>query len=339
MAIGVRYRELYVFFHHLKVQMNCHIPFVRAVEVYLPYCTSRGFRKFLRDVCQRLYAGYEIHSAFQSLSDDNTLMSLLRNIDATEDVRSGIQNILHYLEMRLFWKRNFLLPLIYPIFLLVLMIIIMIGMAYILLPQIGMMYGSELGGFSRMVLIYMPSDFWLLMRYIIYISVFLWMFLRLKCIRALFSHCFFRGVFIRGLMHQISLWQFASVMSVCLSANIMFEDALQLAHGVVTFSYFRERLKEVRMRILSGEHVHDAFAAMQDHALAGCMLGGQEHGNMKEIFDHLRDGSYESIQVSLPVFSRAIGASIIILASALLIATIVWMIMPLYEGMSAIKIY
>lgn len=337
--MAMRYRELYVFFHHLKVQMNCHIPFVYAVEVYLPYCTSRGFKKFLSNVCRYLYAGYEIHVAFQALAKDKTLMALLQNIDATEDVRSGIQNILRYLEMKLFWKRNFLLPLMYPMLLFALVIILVIGMAYILLPQLSMMYGGSIGGFSRVVLMYLPSDLWMLCRYIMLLSVALWLLLRLKYVRTMMTRGFTRIVFVRGLLHQISLWQFASVMGVCLRANLMFEEALQLAQGVVTFEYFRERLSDVRTRILSGEHVHDAFAAMQDQSLAGCMLGGQEHGNMLEIFEHLRDGAYEAIQISLPVFSRAVGASIIIFASLLLITMIVWMIMPLYEGMSTLKMY
>jgi type IV pilus assembly protein PilC len=263
-SIRISAKEKMQLMGNLSTMLRAGIPILEAVDSLLE--ESKGNQqKVLETMKADLQAGTLIHQSFAKYSNsfDKVTVNLIKAAEeagtlevALKDVQKGIRKEMEFAD-------KVKSALMYPIFVLVIFVGMIITMLVVVMPRISQVFTRLNMDLPLVTRIMIRASDTLMDNTLLVIGITLFIIISLsvfyKYKRRFVTNLLFSLPVISGMVRQIDLTKFARSMSLLLESGLPIVSALELAEDVVVKNDLHNLLVEARQKVGAGKRFSECL--------------------------------------------------------------------------------
>lgn len=336
----LRPRYLSDFARQIGTMMSSGIPLVQAVNILKQKETSHVMQRYYDDIYQQLLGGVALSDALeeQGAAFPTLMISMFRAGEAAGQLASSALKMADYYEKDNRLRRKIQAALMYPVFLMLLTVISLIGIFTVVLPNLFEMFETlENLPASTRVLIWISTSlrdhfagFTVTITAAVSLSVIL---LRMPSITVAVDKAKTRLPFIGKLMKTIYTSRFARTLSTLYVSGVPLMQCVKISSKVIGNTYIERQFGRVVEDVCNGVPISVAVSPVDgfDKKLAANIYIGEEAGKLDTMLESMSDSfDYEADQASQKL--TALIEPVMIVVMAVVIGYIMLSVMvPIYQ--------
>lgn len=337
----VKAEDLLLLFMHIDFQLKCCISINKAIESFVDFHFNKNLNATLNQILLSLKKGIGLSEAFESCSEifGDVISGLLKAADKTGKLGIAVSNILNFLKLQEKWKKDIKRALLYPSFLLVISLLILLFCLSVLGPQISDFYRNLPAGQS-MELYPLTKLALAIPNY--YKEIFLFFILGLIFVLASLANYKMRIYLLNkaiaipkfgDLIAKIIMWKACKVIQIGVGAKLEFLNALDLAISSMNLKKIKTEFEKARLQILDGYSVSIAFANIKymPRDILTAIYVGEDSNNLEGAFDHITSSIYNDILYKINILGKSLSISFTIFTGLIYIFILCSLIYPVYD--------
>ena len=302
-TLKISKNKMLVFFHQMALMMRSGISLSIAMEVMLDSEKDKKMRSILRDISINLYNGLTLSRAMAMFKTFPTLyINIIQAGEANGKLDDAFDQCSDLLKKELKLTGKIKGAMMYPAFLLVLTLALIIVMSIVVLPAFKGMFenfGSKLPAMTQFVMD--VSDFlvnygWLL-AIVIVICVIIFMVVRNKSYSfAMWCSTVMLKIPIFGeVVRLTNVARFANMMGTLADSGVNILDSLTLSRDVIANLFMKDCLNQVIEDVKIGTPINvsmNRYKAVFDGLFTSMVRVGEESGQLSDSLKKIA-GMYE----------------------------------------------
>ena len=320
----VRRKDLTIFTRQFATMLEAKIPIQDALTALYYQTTAPALHEAIYEVSSDIDAGLSLSQALEKHSGIffEFYIHLIQSAEITGRVEEAMGYLADYLERELILLAKVKNALIYPIFVVVLSIIvggILIGLVF---PQIAPLFEEaefELPLITRVFLTlgHFINDWWLAI--VIFFAVLIAIvidYLRTEEGKAVLDVALLRAPFVGDFFRKLYVARFAEIASVLIKGGIPIAQAIEIGGHTVGSAIYREMLHDVAEGVRRGELLSQAFGRHGKYfppIVNQMVTVGEQTGKLDQMF--VRVGVFYSREVE-----NVVGNLVELIQPALMVA-------------------
>lgn len=263
-------RELVVFTRVLSVFIEVQIPLVEAVSVLRDQNKkNKYFAEILDQIVLDMRDGNLLSDALEKHPKvfDNLFVSIIRSGEASGGLQESLLYMADYLEEQYDLNSKIKGALAYPVFVLLIFIVLGLGVAYFILPQLvevleGVDPGQELPWMTRLVILlsnFLQDYLWLVLLGILGVVLGAVYFIKTEAGTKLSDKWKLRIPIFGQLFTKLYIARFATNLKNLLRAGVPLISSLEISSKVVGNSVFESIIQESIVNVKAGGQLSDTL--------------------------------------------------------------------------------
>ncbi|MBQ3928834.1 MAG: type II secretion system F family protein [Clostridia bacterium] len=333
----IKKKRLLQLFNQIGMMMKAGINLSLSMQIMIDSEKELTMKKILREINEGLYNGLTLSQAMRNFEAFPSIyISIVEAGEANGRLDMAFEQSAVICKKDIALSGKIKSAMMYPVFLIVLVIALIVILTVFVLPQFKETYGSmgaELPGLTLGVMAF--SDFlinywWLVL---ILTAGIIFAFITLKRTSAEFSMMLAKLIMkiplVGPIIRQSSLARFCRLMSTLTDSGIPIHKAMALSRDAVPNLFVRARIADVLSDVQIGITIHEAMAKhpVFDPILVSMVRVGEESGmlgdsfyKMAEMFESQTDESTERLTEAMtPVMTVVIGVVVGIVVVAMIL--------------------
>ena len=292
-AIKIKKNKMLVFFHQMALMMRSGISLSVAMEVMLDSEKDKNMRSILRDISINLYNGLTLSRAMSLFKTFPILyINIIQAGEANGKLDDAFEQCSDLLKKEIKLSGKIRSAMMYPAFLLVLTVALIIVMSVVVLPAFGGIFesfGAELPAMTKIVM--GISDFiiywgWLLAIIIIALVITFTMLHRNNYAFAMWCATAVLKIPIIGeVIRLTNVARFANMMATLSDSGVNILDSLNLARDVIDNIYMKDCLNQVIEDVKIGTPINismNRYKDVFDSLFTSMVRVGEESGQLAD---------------------------------------------------------
>ncbi len=340
---GVKESELIVLFRTLSTLLKAGIPIVEAIDSFAESEESKELKVLLKRVLEELKEGNSLHVAFKKAGvKDETVLALIRAGEKSSLLPESLETASRIIERKEEIKGKIFQALIYPLFLLMTALGVVIFMLTAVVPKIVKIYKSvklKLPLSTKAVIL--TSKF--LLNH--YLSIFiLLVFLILTGItfnrrkRETFDRLKLKIPVIGRLITYAELQKFFETLGRLLKSGVSLIEAMETSSLTIRNFYLRTKINQILKKIEKGREIYREFDKIDEvpKVIIQLIKAGEKSGGLGEMC--IKSSSYLKSELGFKINSlTSLIEPAIMLLIGLIIGFIVYALLLPIISISTIK--
>lgn len=334
--------QLIDFTKQLATLLNSGIKLTEALSVLIMQTSDPRFKNILTDIRDRVVTGESLTDALKDYSDyfDVIYVSMVRVGEVTGSLGANFAAIAGFMEKRQKVESKIITAMVYPAFLIVFALGVVIFLTTAVIPVIGKQIqnsGQELPGITKVVMgvSHVLTSWWVLLL-IGGIALIIWGYRRFVATE--------KGAFLRDklmlslplfgpLIKQRVVSRFASTLSTLLASGLPMAEALRVVSEVTGNTLMRDAIKQSRDRILAGADIATPLrdSGVIDPAIAHMVSVGEKSGELETMLKNISENLESNTDVVVERLSAAVEPLIIIFVAAIVGVIALAMLLPILK--------
>ncbi len=264
----VKRRELITFFFNLELLTHAGVPLIESLGDLRDSMDVPAFRGIMADMIENIQGGMHLSQAMSLYPGtfDGVMVSLVRAGEESARLPAIFKHITESLKWQDEMRSQTRQILLYPAFVLIVVISITFFLMLYLVPQLATFFrslGQELPPQTRALLA--VSDFFRNYRYyLMAIPVLLYLFIRLASgfslkARYAFDNLKIRIWFVGPILLKIILARFANTFAIMYESGVSILECISISIGITGNLVLAERLKQALEEIEAGKTLLQSF--------------------------------------------------------------------------------
>lgn len=307
-----------------------------AIEFLMLYVNDEK-KKDLEFIILKLKQGSPFFTAFHTFQFSNDGLSIIYFAEKYGDLAKGLLNAGKILEMKEAYKKNITKVFRYPLFLLILLVVLITAMQKVLIPQFVQLYQSMNLPQSKIIsfILYIKTFFpiiGLILLIIFFVLLLTYFFIYRK--RTVIDRYSFlsRVPFVGYVVKKYNTYFFSFHLGNLLDNGMSINEALTVFEQQKTFVFFLEEAKRLRACLLEGDQLAVILKNTNyyDKELATVILHGQANGILSsELIDysHL---ILEEFEETFTFWLRILQPAIMIFIGLFIVLLYLAVMLPIY---------
>ncbi len=258
--------------------------------------SQRMTEKRMKGICVELWRqlreGRTFAKAVESMPRlfPPAMYPLFEAAEASGDTEAILKNVIEYMEERRELKKKILASLSYPAVLITLVLLIMIGFLFFLLPRIQTMIdsmGGEMNIFTRILIGFSEGmisvgPIALIVGVVMFFLLIRWR--KTTSGRLISDRWFLKIPLIGPILRTSNLYQLSNLMATLMESGINTTENLKLSEKTIQNYWLRESFEEARTMIIEGASFSSAFRQHElfpDQAI-DVLTVGENTGNLEK---------------------------------------------------------
>ena len=342
----IKPKKLLMFFNQMGMMMKAGINLSMSMDIMIQTEKDSGMKKILQEINENLYSGFTLSQAMRNFAGfPGVYLSIIEAGEANGRIDSAFEQSALICKKSMALASKIKSAMMYPIFLIVLVIGVIIIFTVFVIPNFAGVYdgfGAELPAITQMLLDFSNFliNYWFITVVVIGAIVFGFIMLKKNAQFAMLVAEYLLKIPLVGpIIRQSALARFCRLMSTLTDAGIPIHRAMALARDAVPNIYVREKVQAVLDDVQIGVTINEAMAkhAVFDSILVSMIRVGEESGmlgdslmKMADLFETQTDESTQKLTDSMtPIMTVVIGGVVGVL--------VVGMYMPMFSMYSIIK--
>ncbi len=327
--------KMLVFFHQMALMMRSGISLSVAMEVMIDSEKDKKMRQILRDISVNLYNGLTLSRAMGAFKTFPVLyINIIQAGEANGNLDDAFEQCSRLLKKEMKLAGKIKGAMMYPAFLLVLTIALIIVMSVVVLPSfsgIFTAFGSDLPWMTKIVMA--MSDFMINWGWLVaIIAVVLggvFVFVK-KHNYAFAMGCATLAIkipIIGDVMRLTNVARFANMMSTLSESGVNILESLTLARDVMTNLYMKDCLSQVIEDVKIGTPINvsmNRYKTVFDSLFTSMVRVGEESGqladSLRKIADMYEEKSNDATQTMTDAMTPAMTIIIAVIVGFVVIA-------------------
>ncbi len=321
----IKPKRLLMLFNQIGMMMKAGINLSMAMQIMIDSEKDVSMKKILKEINDGLYNGLTLSQAMRNFQGFPTIyISIIEAGESNGRLDSAFEQCALICKKSMALSGKIKSAMMYPAFMLVLVIALVLILTIFVLPTFKDTYGSMGATLPGLTLALMAfSDFliayWWLAILIVAAIVFAFTFLKRtnEDFSMLMSKLSLKIPLVGPIMRQNSLARFCRLMSTLTDAGIPIHRAMALARDTVPNQFVRERINDVLNDVQIGVTINEAMAKhpVFDPILVSMVRVGEESGmlgdslyKMAIMFEEQTDESTQRLTDAMtPIMTVVIG--------------------------------
>lgn len=327
--------KMLVFFHQMALMMRSGISLSVAMEVMIDSEKDKKMRSILRDISINLYNGLTLSRAMGAFKTFPVLyINIIQAGEANGRLDDAFEQCSQLLKKEMKLSSKIRGAMMYPAFLLILTIALIIVMSVVVLPAfsgIFTSFGSDLPVMTKIVM--GMSDFiiywgWLLAIIIVVLAVTFSVLKKQNYSFAMWCATFAIKVPIIGeVIRLTNVARFANMMATLSDSGVNILDSLTLARDVISNLYMKDCLNQVIEDVKIGTPINvsmNRYKDVFDSLFTSMVRVGEESGqladSLRKIADMYEEKANDATQTMTDAMTPAMTIIIAVIVGFVVIA-------------------
>lgn len=326
--------------HQLGIMMKSGISLSMSMEVLLDTEADKQMKKILTIVSSELYNGVPFSQSLASFKTfPEIVISLVAAGEANGRLDMAFENAADILHREIALSSKIKSAMMYPIFLLILTVAMIIVMSMFVLPSFADVFtafGSDLPALSKAVMGFsdwMVSYWWIALIIVVAIVVGFKMLLKYNESFAMWLAEFLLKMPIVGpVMSNTYVARFCNIMSTLTDAGVSILKALELSRDVVSNIFMKDCLNQVIEDVKIGTPINVSMShyAVFDSILVSMVRVGEESGMFSDAMHKMADLYQEQADESTKRLTDAMTPIMTIIVAGIVGVVAVSIVMPMF---------
>lgn len=326
--------------HQMAIMMKSGISLSMAMEVLLDTEADKQMKKILTIVSSELYNGVPLSQSLASFKTfPEVVISLVAAGEANGRLDMAFENAADILHREIALSSKIKSAMMYPAFLIVLTVAMIIVMSMFVLPSFAGVFtafGSDLPLISKMVMAF--SDFmigywWLVLIIVVAIVVGFKMLLKHNESFAMWLAEFLLKVPIIGpVMRNTYIARFSNIMATLTDAGVSILKALELSRDVVTNIFMKDCLNQIIEDVKVGTPINVSMSHYEvfDSIFVSMVRVGEESGMFSDSMHKMTELYQEQADESTKRLTDAMTPAMTIIVAGIVGVVAVSIVMPMF---------
>ena len=315
-SIKLSKKKMLIFFHQMSLMMRSGISLSVAMEVLIDAEKDKKMRAILRDISVNLYNGLTLSRAMGAFKTFPILyINIIQAGEANGKIDDSFEQCTQLLKKEMKLSGKIKSAMMYPLFLLVLTIALIIVMSVVVLPSFKDLFASFGADLPKMTQIVMGmSDFlikwgWLLIIGVVVISIILVVLHKKSYGFAMFcANMAIKIPIIGEVIRLTNVARFANMMATLTESGVNILDSLTLARDVIGNMYMRDCLSQVIEDVKIGTPINismNRYKDVFDSLFTSMVRVGEESGQLADSLIKIADMYEEKADDATQVMTDA----------------------------------
>ncbi len=309
-------KKMLVFFHQMALMMRSGISLSVAMEVLIDAEKDKTMRAILRDISVNLYNGLTLSRAMGAFKTFPILyINIIQAGEANGKIDESFEQCTQLLKKEMKLSGKIKSAMMYPLFLLVLTIALIIVMSVVVLPSfkdLFVSFGSDLPKMTQIVM--GMSDFliqwgWLLIIIVVVLSITLVTLHKKNYAFAMWcANLTIKIPIIGEVIRLTNIARFANMMATLTESGVNILDSLTLARDVIGNMYMRDCLTQVIEDVKIGTPINismNRYKDVFDSLFSSMVRVGEESGQLADSLIKIADMYEEKADDATQVMTDA----------------------------------
>lgn len=336
----IKKKRVLTFMHQMAMMMRAGISLSIAMDVMLDTEKDKSMKKILIEITQDLYGGVPLSA---SMAKFKAFPPLIVNIVQAGEANGRLDNAFEQCarildkEMKLHGK--IVGAMIYPIFLVILTIGLIIVMSVVVLPQFKTLFnnfGSELPAITRFMM--GTSDFLINYWYVlilvvgIIIAIFSYLGKKVYSYYMWWAQAKLKIPLIGNVLRLSAISRFCRMMSTLSDAGVSILRALELSRDVTPNVYMRDCINQIIEDVKIGTPINVAMSRYPvfDSLLVSMLRVGEESGMLSDSLNKMADMYEEQSDEAIKRMTDAMTPIMTILIAVVVGTVVVSIVTPMF---------
>ena len=322
-------KDILLFTFQLSLLLNQNFLLQDSLSIMLKSSLSRNNIKLIKQILNDLRDGKSLYSSLSesSKSFSNYYIASVKSGEETGNLGCFLDNIYKYLDRQIVFESKAKVSSFYPLFLLILTIIVSCGLIVFVIPSmvnITSMLNVELPESTKNIISIMNfvKGYWFLILLFLAINIFFIYLFKEKFKYSL--HYFILKIpFYGQLIRKQETMKFFNEMSLLLKNNIKIDDAIVIASEAITNLRLYDEIQLSLPKLRSGTNIADTISQIVafDPFILALLNTGEESNKIAEnmmflveiLIKEVEDRREKTIKIIEPVMLSFIGCIILVL--------------------------
>jgi type IV pilus assembly protein PilC len=341
----VKLNDLSIFCRQFSTMIDAGVSLVRALDVLGEQTQNPKLKRILREIQTEVEGGQQLSKAMQKYPRvfSNLFIGLIKAGEVGGVLEESLQRLSHFLEKDMELRRKVKAALTYPIIVVIVAILIVLGLCTFIVPKFIDLF-KELGVKELPPMTQMLVDFSDFLKSKWYIGIAMiavaWfaikMFGRTKVGRRVIDRVKLKVPVFGKLGHKICLARFSRTLSTLLVSGVPILSAMETVAGTVGNEIIAEALMNARARIREGDRINDPLekSRMFPPMVVHMISIGEESGALDQMLAKIADFYEGEVESQLQSLTSAIEPVMIVFLGVCVGFIVIAMFLPLIQVIS-----
>jgi len=337
----VTINDLAVFSQQFSVLINAGISLVDAIELLNDQTNNKKLQEVLREVQEEVETGSSLSDAFKNHSDvfPPLYYQLIKAGEAGGRLDTVLANLAEHYERQEELKNKVKSAMYYPVVVLIIAVLAVIGMLMFIVPQFVGMFadmGAELPLPTRILLMLSNflQNYWWLLGGILAVIIFALLQYNKTAKGKLFFDSLKLKIPIMGILFKkIAISRFSGTLSMLLNSGVDLLAGLGIVEEVVGNDVYSQFITESRIKVRDGESLSasiekdDLFPNMVVHMLRI----GEETGQIDQLLQKVTDFYDREVESAVEGSISMIEPLMIVMLAIVVGSAVIAIVLPMFD--------
>jgi len=303
----VSLKDLVFFTRQMGTMLKSSLSVLEALRAQIIEVSNPNLREKLLIIAQSVESGGSLAQALSFYPDvfNEFYLSMIRSGEATGKLSDVFNYLADHLEKSYKLQSEIKSALIYPIFIIIVLIIAIFILSFFVLPQLTPIFenfGEKLPLITKLVLkftLFFRTKGWIIFLALTFLFFLFFIFLRKK---GSFSHSFEKILLklpiIKDFYKKMQLVNICGNIGALLGAGLPIVQAIRITGEIVQSNTYKEILKETENEVSRGEpisYVFSRYPSLIPSFVVQMISTGEKTGNLEELLKQVENFYQEEL--------------------------------------------
>lgn len=320
---GISQSELVNLTRQLATLLRAGVPLTEGLTALIDQTESRNLETVLRDVRDQVRQGSRLADALERHPNvfNQLYVAMIRSGEASGELDSVLQRLGEYLHSRNQIRSRIIAALTYPVFIILVGVIVCIFLFTAVMPQIIQLLQNQnkalplpteiLWGISLFI-----QSYWLLLILGLCALCFaVYSFLKTERGKYLYDLMLLKIPFLGSFVRKAAISRFSATLATLLESGLPIMKSLEVVENLLDNQVMARTIHDIREEIMGGSNLSDPLRdAPFFPSTLSYMIGiGEESGEVEKLLRQISDAYDEEIELAAEQFTSLLQPILIIL--------------------------
>lgn len=338
---GVGLGSLVLFSRQMSTLINAGIPIVQCLNILIEQTSKKNFKNIIANVRDDIERGEFISTSLAKhpRAFSQLFVSMIKSGETGGVLDEVLERLAEYYEKLIALRRKVLLATLYPAFIIIAAVIVIIVFLTFVIPQFNQvfsMFGGELPLPTQILLkvsAFMRKYFIFIMMGIIgVVALFFFIVNRFPKARYLFHIFLLRVPLLGPLFRKIAIERFSHTLGTLVRSGVPILESLEICAKSAGNMVIERAILQARSSIREGERISDPLRASKEFPpmVTQMITVGEETGALDAMLTKLADYYSKEVDAAVSAFASLIEPIFIFILGVIVGGMLISMYLPIF---------
>ena len=338
-------KEKILLVENLTMLLAAGLTITAAIQAVKEELRSKRLKKIIQIIKDDVENGSTLWRAMNRVNIfDPATISLVRVGEESGHLSDNLKIVAEQNEKSKNFRSKIKSALMYPVFVMVLAVIVAIGVAWFILPNLATVFSQMNVKLPLITKLLIDFGQFLAKGGYIFVPLFLIFTLLVLFLLFINKKTKFTGqsiLFIipgiSDLIREVEIGRFGYLLGTLLKAGIPIEEALESVAGAADFYRYRKLAQHLKINIVSGESFQSSFASYKNlkslisHPIQQMIIAGEQSGNLADILIKIGKTFEEKTELTTKNLVTILEPLLLIIVWLGVVGVALSIILPIYS--------